>query len=187
MIDTLLRFRGKAAQSTALEQLCLQPGKYAVVTLHRPSNVDDSNQLGQLLAVLNRIGQHLPVVFPVHPRTAERISNISTSVDNIRFTPPQSYLDFLRLTSAARMVLTDSGGIQEETTILQVPCLTLRENTERPVTITEGTNQLVGTAPKRIEEAALEVLARPTPTDRIPKYWDGSAAARTLDVIERVV
>jgi UDP-N-acetylglucosamine 2-epimerase (non-hydrolysing) len=186
MIDTLLRFRNKAAESSVLERLGLAPRTFAVVTLHRPSNVDDSMQLAKLIAMLNDLGRELKIVFPVHPRTSERIYAAGLRVDNLLVIPPQSYLDFLRLTSEARLVLTDSGGIQEETTILQVPCLTLRETTERPVTIEHGTNYLVGTNPNAILEAARALLEQPMPSGKIPSLWDGKAAERIVDTLERL-
>jgi UDP-N-acetylglucosamine 2-epimerase (non-hydrolysing) len=184
MIDTLLRFREQARRSDVLECLNLRERNYAVVTLHRPSNVDDGRQLTVLLRVLSELATRLPVIFPVHPRTQQRIETLGLSTPVVQVIPPQGYLDFLRLMSSARMVLTDSGGIQEETTILQVPCLTIRENTERPVTITQGTNRLVGTNPEKILTAAYHVLESAFPTNRIPELWDGRAAARILDVLE---
>ena len=147
MIDTLLRSRDKAAQSDVLERLNLEPGSYGVVTLHRPSNVDDPDRLKNLLQALATLTERLPLVFPVHPRTRQKMEGAGISKDGFVFAPPLGYLDFVRLMTQARMVLTDSGGIQEETTILQVPCLTLRENTERPVTIEQGTNRLAGVDP----------------------------------------
>jgi UDP-N-acetylglucosamine 2-epimerase (non-hydrolysing) len=187
MIDTLLRFRDKAAESDVLERLGLTPRSYAVVTLHRPSNVDDPAQLARLIAMLNELGRELKIVFAVHPRTSQRIQAAGLRVENLLVIPPQSYLDFLRLTSDARLVLTDSGGIQEETTILQVPCLTLRENTERPVTIENGTNQLVGTGTEAVLQAARAVLARPMPAGKVPALWDGQAAERIADTLERII
>ena len=186
MIDTLLRFRAKAAESTVLAQLGLTRGSYAVLTLHRPSNVDDPERLGALLTMLNEIGREIRIVFPVHPRTRQRIEAANLSTTNLLLAPPQPYLDFLRLNSDARLVLTDSGGIQEETTILQVPCLTLRENTERPVTIHSGTNRLVGVNAVDIRKAIHEVLAEPMPSERVPELWDGRAGDRILDILERV-
>lgn len=188
MIDTLLRFRERARQSTILEQLQLSERAYAVATLHRPANVDEPARLAQLLAVLDRIAADIPVVFPLHPRTRARITELNLNPGRVRLCPPQGYLDFLRLMSDARLVLTDSGGIQEETTILQVPCLTLRENTERPVTLTEGTNHLVGLNPERIYSVARQVLAAPPPTSRqVPRFWDGQASVRIIDTLERLL
>jgi UDP-N-acetylglucosamine 2-epimerase (non-hydrolysing) len=187
MIDTLLRFREKASRSAVLDRLGVTPGKYAVATLHRPSNVDDPERLVALIGVLNEIGRRVPVLFPVHPRTQQRLAAMDTPHDNVIAVPPQSYLDFLQLMSNARLVLTDSGGIQEETTILQVPCLTLRENTERPITIERGTNRLVGVRSEDIRRSAIEVLDSPMPSGRLPDLWDGKAAARILDVLEVAV
>ena len=183
MIDTLLRFRAKAERSKVLSRLSLEPGGYAVVTLHRPSNVDHAGSLDRLAGALREIARALPVVFPVHPRTAHALEAAGVDLSGLRLVPPQSYLDFLCLMSRARLVLTDSGGIQEETTVLQVPCLTLRRNTERPVTVDQGTNQLVGTDPAAIVAAAREALAAPLPHGRIPELWDGRAAGRILDII----
>ena len=183
MIDTLLRFRDEAAKSPVLETLGLKPRGYAVATLHRPSNVDEPERLRELLAMLERLQERLPVVFPVHPRTRKRMSEAGLET-RVRLIDPLGYLDFLRLTSEARMVLTDSGGIQEETTILQVPCLTLRENTERPATISHGTNHLVGVDPENILRHAFALLARPEQKANCPERWDGQAAKRILDVLE---
>jgi UDP-N-acetylglucosamine 2-epimerase (non-hydrolysing) len=183
MIDTLLRFRDQAARSPILTQLSLTPKAYAVATLHRPSNVDDPAQLARLLTMLDRLHQSVPVVFPVHPRTRKAMAQSGLSTQ-VQLTDPLGYLDFLRLTSEARLVLTDSGGIQEETTILGVPCLTLRDNTERPATITHGTNQLTGSDPEKAFAGALRVLAEPGASARRPARWDGQAARRILDVLE---
>jgi UDP-N-acetylglucosamine 2-epimerase (non-hydrolysing) len=185
MIDTLLRFRARAEQTQVLERLGLHDGGYAVATLHRPSNVDRSESLSGLLAALSEIGRTLPVVFPVHPRTAQMLRAAGLDTSGIRTVEPLGYLDFLHLMSRARLVLTDSGGIQEETTILQVPCLTLRHNTERPVTIERGTNRLVGTDPQCILTAAREALAAPRPAGRVPELWDGAASRRIADVLEQ--
>lgn len=185
MIDTLLRFRDKAAQTGVLERLGLQCKNYAVATLHRPSNVDGVEHLASLMDMLSELSRHLPVVFPVHPRTRERMEGAGLTQSGVMLVEPLGYLEFLRLTSEARLVLTDSGGIQEETTILQVPCLTMRENTERPITIEQGTNRLVGTYPKDILKAALETLKAPPRFLAPPEFWDGKASARILDVLER--
>jgi len=184
MIDTLLRFRARAGESRVLEDLNLPPGGYAVATLHRPSNVDSAAALTGLVDALRQIGRQLPVVFPVHPRTSQALAAAGLGLAGIRAVPPLGYLDFLCLMSRARLVLTDSGGIQEETTILQVPCLTVRNSTERPITVEQGTNRLVGSDPARIVEAARQALESSPPTGRVPPLWDGGAAARILDVIE---
>ena len=185
MIDTLLRFREQASRSDALERLGLEARGYALATLHRPSNVDDPEQFGRLLGALREIARRLPVVFPAHPRTKQRIESFGLSTEGLRLLPPLGYLDFLHLTAQARLILTDSGGVQEETTILGVPCLTLRENTERPATITDGTNRLVGVDRERILASTREALDEaPGPTRR-PDLWDGRAAERILDVLEQ--
>lgn len=186
MIDTLLHFREKASRSTVLERLGLQARGYAVATLHRPSNVDDVARLGCLVEMLRTLGRELPVVFPIHPRTRERMAKAGISGDGIQLVNPLGYLDFLRLMDRARLVVTDSGGIQEETTILQVPCLTVRENTERPVTVTHGTNRLVGVDPDAVLVAAKEALAVEMPSSRVPELWDGQASRRIIDFLEAV-
>ena len=183
MIDTLLRFRARAAQSDVVERLGLEARNYAIVTMHRPSNVDDPARLMRLLEALERVAVRLPILFPMHPRTQQRIDPAWLATTKQKIVGPQNYIDFLRLMSDARLVLTDSGGIQEETTILGVPCLTMRENTERPVTITHGTNRLVGVDPEAIVEAASKALDTP-PSAARPELWDGQAGARILNVLE---
>jgi UDP-N-acetylglucosamine 2-epimerase (non-hydrolysing) len=185
MIDTLLRCRGLAARSTVVSLLGLQPKGYALATLHRPSNVDDAGKLGEWLRMMDELAAAVPVVFPIHPRTRQRIESFGLATGRIQLAAPLPYLDFLQLMSEAKMVLTDSGGIQEETTILQVPCLTLRDNTERPVTIERGSNRLVGTDPEKVLRIARETLAAPAGAGQTPDLWDGSAAARIFDVLER--
>jgi UDP-N-acetylglucosamine 2-epimerase (non-hydrolysing) len=184
MIDTLMQFRDKAAASEILDRLALVPRQYAVVTLHRPSNVDDRQKLCSLLSMLAEISRRISVVFPAHPRTRQRIPSDALLGSRVILTPPLSYLDFLRLLSDARLVLTDSGGIQEEATILGIPCLTMRENTERPITIEHGTNKLVGTDPGRILSIAMDSLETEPGPGRIPDLWDGKAAARILDILD---
>lgn len=187
MIDTLFRCRQRSEASDVLERLGLVDQQYAVVTLHRPTNVDDVRQLEALLAVLEEVGQRLPVVFPIHPRTKAALSAEAPASNNgsrgLRMIDPLGYLDFMKLMARARLVLTDSGGIQEETTVLGVPCLTLRSTTERPVTVTEGTNHLVGTNPQRILKAAVDSLSARARPHRIPELWDGSAATRIVDIL----
>jgi UDP-N-acetylglucosamine 2-epimerase (non-hydrolysing) len=179
MIDTLMAARDRAMQTDAIERLGLSPGAYGLVTLHRPSNVDDPAQLAQLTSVLDDIAERVPLVFPVHPRTRARLesSGLRLRQDRWQLIDPVGYLEFLRLMSGARLVLTDSGGIQEETTILGVRCLTLRDNTERPVTITEGTNLLAGTRRATIWPAFERAMTEPC-DHRQPQLWDGSAAVR---------
>jgi len=186
MIDTLLKHRERARKLDTLERLGLTPGKYALLTLHRPSNVDSPDRLRKLFDVFERLNTELPVVFPVHPRTANAIQRDLGGVQpNLKMTAPLGYLEFLRLMMDAQMVLTDSGGIQEETTALGVACLTLRDSTERPVTVSEGTNTLVGTDPAEIEKAIGKLRQAGPPEGRRPALWDGKAAKRIIDILER--
>jgi UDP-N-acetylglucosamine 2-epimerase (non-hydrolysing) len=183
MIDSLFYNLEKAKSLQVRENLDLADKDYAVLTLHRPSNVDDRKTFGGLLEALISISEKLPVIFPAHPRTkanieifgfAEQIEN-----SNIRLIEPLGYLDFMNLYAGAKLILTDSGGLQEETTALSIPCLTLRENTERPITISHGTNILAGTNPVKIKQAAFEILNQPQIQDKkIPPLWDGHAAER---------
>jgi UDP-N-acetylglucosamine 2-epimerase (non-hydrolysing) len=187
MIDTLLSSLSQAEHSDVLERFGLDPRGYAVVTLHRPSNVDDPERFRGLLSALSELARSLPVVFPIHPRTRQHLERGGWDTTGLQLLPPLGYLDFLRLMSQARLMLTDSGGIQEETTILNVPCLTLRENTERPITVEQGTNQLVGIDPDTILAAARRSLAAPSPAPRAPDLWDGQAAHRILDILENAL
>jgi UDP-N-acetylglucosamine 2-epimerase (non-hydrolysing) len=183
MIDSLLSSSRRISKSKILSQLKLFPKQYGLVTLHRPSNVDSFSQLGPLLRELNLAAKLLPLVFPVHPRTRKNIQNLrgcDISTD-IALIDPVGYIDFLCLVSNASYVLTDSGGIQEETTFLGVPCLTLRENTERPITIEIGTNKLVSTRSLRGELKV--VLSGKWKRGKIPKYWDGNTAHRIISVL----
>ncbi|MFH1420185.1 MAG: UDP-N-acetylglucosamine 2-epimerase (non-hydrolyzing) [Planctomycetota bacterium] len=191
MIDTLLKNRAKAEASPALDELDLTPKQYAVVTLHRPSNVDVAENLGSILDAFERIAEDMPIVFPMHPRTRHNVSELGLggrfdAIAGLRTPEPLGYLDFLKLMAESSLVLTDSGGIQEETTILGVPCLTLRENTERPVTITEGTNRLVRPEASSILAAYAECRASPPASGRWPDLWDGHAAERIAEVFLRV-
>lgn len=186
MIDTLLAHRERALTLDTVKRLGLSPQGYAVLTLHRPSNVDSPDQLRRLFEVLGRLHAELPVVFPVHPRTAKAIEqNLGGTKPDLMMTAPLGYLEFLRLMMDARVVLTDSGGIQEETTALGVACLTLRDSTERPVTVTEGTNTIVGTDPTAIDKAIQKLLQSPPPEGQRPALWDGSAAIRIVDILEK--
>jgi UDP-N-acetylglucosamine 2-epimerase (non-hydrolysing) len=188
MIDSLRHFLPLAQKSAIGEQLALKNGaawqRFAVLTLHRPSNVDSTERLAELLGAIDSIAAQVPVIFPVHPRTQQRLAQAGIKTHpQLKLIPPIGYLDFLCLLSKATLVLTDSGGIQEETTALGVPCLTLRENTERPITISEGTNQLIGTDPAKIIAAAHDIIAGKGKPGRIPPFWDGHAAARIVDVL----
>jgi UDP-N-acetylglucosamine 2-epimerase (non-hydrolysing) len=187
MIDTLLRHRDAARAYDLPGKLGLVPRGYAVLTLHRPSNVDDDAALERMLAAIAEIGRDVPIVFPVHPRTRTSLMRSPRAeglirASRLRILEPLGYLEFLSLMSDSRAVLTDSGGIQEETTVLGIPCLTLRDSTERPVTITHGTNRLVGTEPDRIVAEWLQV--RDMSCDPVmPPLWDGRAAERIIDVL----
>jgi UDP-N-acetylglucosamine 2-epimerase (non-hydrolysing) len=186
MIDTLERYRAHAADPAPVAALGVEPGTYLLVTLHRPANVDDRDRLARNLEALAALD--LPVVFPVHPRTrhAAESAGLGSLLDRLHVMPPVGYLAFLRLQAHARLVLTDSGGVQEETTVLGIPCLTFRDNTERPITISHGTNRLIGTDPDNIEREVRSTLANPTAERRVPPLWDGHAADRIADVLERV-
>ncbi|MBI5788040.1 MAG: UDP-N-acetylglucosamine 2-epimerase (non-hydrolyzing) [Candidatus Schekmanbacteria bacterium] len=196
MIDTLNRHKEKAQQSPIINQLGLTT-PYALLTLHRPSNVDNRNNLAELLATLQEVSRRIPLIFPVHPRTAKQIAgfgfgemlheidlNRPKIANGINILPPLGYLEFLCLMSKARLILTDSGGIQEESTVLQVPCLTLRENTERPVTVIAGTNTLVGGDREKILTHTAAILAGAYKKGRLPEKWDGQAAQRIVKVLK---
>jgi len=185
MIDTLLRFRTKAGLSRILSGFGLAPGSYAVATLHRPSNVDDPLRLAEMVKGLTEISRLVPVVFPVHPRTRKRIDEFGVCLEHLILSEPLGYLDFLHLMSNASLMITDSGGIQEETTILGIPCLTARENTERPITITHGTNRLVGVNSAEIAAAARQVLTGTKPRMAAPDLWDGHASERIANILEQ--
>jgi UDP-N-acetylglucosamine 2-epimerase (non-hydrolysing) len=189
MIDTLLAHKVKAESSAIRAHLHLDSAAcpYALVTLHRPGNVDDPAVLKSLLGVLGEVAKRFRVIFPIHPRTRRRIEEAGCGhflrSDRVLTLQPLGYLDFLNLMSHASFVITDSGGIQEETTVLGVPCLTVRPNTERPVTIEEGTNRLVGSDPRQILDAIAELPATGGAANRIPRLWDGRAAERIVRVL----
>jgi UDP-N-acetylglucosamine 2-epimerase (non-hydrolysing) len=192
MIDTLLKNRERAEASPILERLGINGARYAVLTLHRPSNVDNEELLDGILAAVEVIQKEMPVVFPIHPRTRRiieetRLGERVARMENLRLIEPASYLDFLKLLARARVVLTDSGGIQEETTILHVPCLTLRENTERPVTVQMGTNRIVGTQSASIIEAYRQATRRKSRSFKTPPLWDGDAAARITMILSNLL
>jgi UDP-N-acetylglucosamine 2-epimerase (non-hydrolysing) len=182
MVDTLLANADRAVAGGTLARLGIRPGEYGLVTLHRPANVDDPAVLGAMLAALTEISRSCPLVLPAHPRVADRLHDAGLPA-GVRIIPPAGYLDFIALEASARLVLTDSGGVQEETTVLGVPCLTLRDSTERPITLTEGMNRLVGRDPDLIIKAAREVLAAPPPPARKPALWDGQAGQRIAAVL----
>ncbi|MFI6656398.1 non-hydrolyzing UDP-N-acetylglucosamine 2-epimerase [Streptomyces sp. NPDC050523] len=181
MIDTLLANLERARASDVLGRYGLSKGEFGLVTLHRPANVDDPEILAGLLKALGEIAGSCPLVLPVHPRAAGKLADIGVP-GGIQLVPPAGYLDFIALQDAARVVLTDSGGVQEETTALGVPCVTLRDNTERPITVEQGTNVLAGRDPERIVATVNRVLDTP-PAPRRPELWDGRASDRIADVL----
>ena len=184
MIDALLKHKEQAQKSNILNVLNLEKQNYAVITLHRPSNVDNPIILKEIFDALNEVSLRMPILFPVHPRARTSIDKADVNInENIILHEPLGYLDFLKVMSDARFILTDSGGIQEETTVLGVPCLTIRENTERPVTISQGTNTLVGTKKEKIVQEAEKILNGKTQKSRIPELWDGNAAERIIEIL----
>jgi UDP-N-acetylglucosamine 2-epimerase (non-hydrolysing) len=195
MIDTLLRLLPKAPSAKSIlaklspdAPFSVGSGSYGLLTMHRPSNVDEADVLEGLLSELVNISKQIPLIFPVHPRTRAQIRRFGLekflAEPNLLPLPPIGYLEMLGLMKGAKLVLTDSGGIQEETTALGVPCITIRENTERPITVTSGTNTLVGTDSKKISGAVMEVLGSGGKAGRIPELWDGSAAVRIAAVLQ---
>jgi UDP-N-acetylglucosamine 2-epimerase (non-hydrolysing) len=193
MIDTLARHRAAAQKLDLMQRLGLEEARFAILTLHRPSNVDDPHLLRGILEAVREISVHVPIVFPIHPRTRKMVAQFGYSsffttdekAHGIWVAEPFGYLEFLHLNMHARMVLTDSGGLQEETTILGIPCITLRSNTERPITCEEGTNQLVGNDKELILKAARRVLDGSPSVGRVPEKWDGKAAERIVEILQR--
>jgi UDP-N-acetylglucosamine 2-epimerase (non-hydrolysing) len=184
MIDSLYRLRDAAARRDVLTRLAVQPERFVLVTLHRPALVDDARRLAAVVAVLQELARELPVIFPLHPRTRARIG----TVDDLVLVDPLDYLDFVALEAAARLVVTDSGGVQEETSALGVPCLTYRTTTERPITIDLGTNRLVGVDPDELRVACAEALARPArPAHASIPLWDGQAGPRAAAAVLRML
>jgi len=198
MIDTLLKQMPRFRAPEFWGDLGLQPGRYFVVTLHRPANVDGEQQLLRLLRAIAEGTGGLPVVFPVHPRTAKNLREITGGgiasklaptgeLAGIRFVDPQGYLEFNYLVKHAKGVITDSGGITEETTVMGVPCLTLRDSTERPETVSVGTNELIGTDPAKLGPALARLMAGQWKKGGIPEMWDGRAAERIVETLERLL
>jgi len=181
MIDTLFANLERARRGDVLDRLALEPGGYGLVTLHRPANVDEPGMLKNLLGALGDISARCPLVLPAHPRVAPQLAALEVP-SGVHVVGPLGYLDFVAVQAGARLVLTDSGGVQEETTALGVPCLTMRDTTERPVTVTEGTNTLVGRDPARIVSEALRAIADGV-SPRCPPLWDGRAGERIADVL----
>ncbi len=187
MVDSLLHNKEKAEHSLVLSQMGLKPAGYAVLTLHRPSNVDESESLLKISQALREICRRIPVIFPAHPRTKKNIERFAFqnhfADERIRFIEPLGYLDFMKLMMNARFMMTDSGGIQEETTVLNIPCLTLRNTTERPITLTHGTNTLVWNDPQKIASEAFKIIDGKGKKGSVPALWDGKAAVRIVGVI----
>ncbi|MBI4822365.1 MAG: UDP-N-acetylglucosamine 2-epimerase (non-hydrolyzing) [Deltaproteobacteria bacterium] len=186
MIDSLQRHLAQARQVKLASTLGLSPNHFALCTLHRPSNVDDAPTLSSTVDALAELSRHVPIVLPLHPRTRARLDQFDLTKragGQVMFTQPFGYLEFLSLMSDAQLILTDSGGIQEESTALGIPCLTLRNTTERPITVSEGTNTIVGNNPGRILAGAEEILAGRGKRGRIPGLWDGHAAERIRDAV----
>ena len=193
MIDTLVKFAPRADESKILDKLGVKPKKYALLTMHRPCNVDNSESVSALIEIIESLAEDYKIVFPAHPRTRINFQKLGSrarriadgELENLIITPPLGYLDFLKLQKESAVTLTDSGGVQEETTYLGAPCLTLRPNTERPITISHGTNHLLGLNPKSAIEHARRFLKNPKIETRRPPMWDGKTSGRIADVIER--
>lgn len=188
MIDSLLHFLEKAKRSSIFETLGVSKKNYVLVTLHRPSNVDVKENLERLLSLFEKISKHFPIVFPIHPRTRKMIEQFGLSDraqrnKKLLLTEPIGYLDFLSLLNSSSLVITDSGGIQEETTYLGIPCLTMRENTERPVTVSEGTNQLMGFDYDKVVVEAEKIFRGEFKKGKIPELWDGHSAERIAKIV----
>jgi UDP-N-acetylglucosamine 2-epimerase (non-hydrolysing) len=189
MIDSLFETLGSVGESSILGDLDLESGEFGVLTMHRPSNVDDRQKLLGILGALREICKSVRLVFPVHPRTSNKIVEFQLmsefeDIDNLTMIEPVGYLDFIALVSESKIVITDSGGIQEETTALGIPCITMRENTERPITVSQGTNRIVGTDPSSIISEVESSLNKSSEKQTIPEYWDGKTAKRIVDVFE---
>jgi len=188
MIDSLVYYREKAKRSDIPKTLGLSVRQYVLVTIHRPSNVDKQATLQQVFSVLQQLAGRMTVVFPIHPRTRKMLGQFGMeesvrATPNLVLTEPLGYLDFLSLMESAALLITDSGGIQEETTFLKIPCLTLRENTERPITIEVGTNQLCGSNLESVVSKSFEVMDGKAKRGTIPELWDGHAAERTTEIL----
>jgi UDP-N-acetylglucosamine 2-epimerase (non-hydrolysing) len=184
MIDTLLKNQDRLKKPPIWNELGLEKKKYIVMTLHRPANVDEEQQLKSLMDEIIANSHNMPIIFPVHPRTAKMLKNLDILAENLHYAKPMGYLEFNFLVRDAFAVITDSGGITEETTVMGVPCMTLRDNTERPETITLGTNELVGTNPDNIEPFMTKLFAGDWKKGGIPKLWDGKTAGRIVEIIK---
>lgn len=180
MIDTLLKHRNRFEQPNIWKKLGLEKGKYFVMTLHRPANVDKESKLKELIDEIVTHSREYPIIFPVHPRTAKILQNLGIAHPRLHMVEPMSYLQFNYLVERALAVITDSGGITEETTVMGIPCMTLRDNTERPETITIGTNELIGTNPKAIQPAMETLFSGNWKKGGIPPLWDGKTSERII-------
>jgi UDP-N-acetylglucosamine 2-epimerase (non-hydrolysing) len=187
MIDTLLRHQNSFTAPQIWKDLKLQPQQYFIVTLHRPANVDQEEKLKALIDEIIAGADGLPIIFPVHPRTASNLAAIGVKAPNLFMVEPLGYLEFNYLVKHAKAVITDSGGITEETTVMGVPCMTLRDNTERPETVTEGTNELLGTNPENLAPAFQRLFNGKWKTGSIPKYWDGKTSERIVEKLETLL
>jgi UDP-N-acetylglucosamine 2-epimerase (non-hydrolysing) len=187
MIDTLLANWDRLRRPVFWEEFGLSAGNYFVLTLHRPANVDGAAELAKLLEAILEGTRGMPVVFPVHPRTAKTIQSLSQLPGRLRFVEPQAYLEFNYLVKHSRAVITDSGGITEETTVMGVPCMTLRNNTERPETVSTGTNELLGTDPAALKPALDKLFAGLWKTGAVPELWDGKAGIRIINALESIL
>lgn len=183
MIDTLLKFRNQFIKPDCWDQAGLKPGQYLVITLHRPANVDGEAKLKELLQAIIDNSAGLPIVFPVHPRTRQQLEKLGLQHPQLVMVEPLSYLRFNYLVSQAKAVITDSGGITEETTVMGIPCITLRDSTERPETVTEGTNELIGTDPKALKPWMEKLFSGNWKKGAAPRYWDGKTATRIVEAL----
>jgi UDP-N-acetylglucosamine 2-epimerase (non-hydrolysing) len=187
MIDTLMAFLPQIKQAEAYKKFNLHPKEYILLTIHRPSNVDDPEILKKLLANLTLLSKKIKVVFPVHPRTLSNIkkNNLLQENENLIFIEPLGYIEFTSLMLYSKIVVTDSGGVQEETTVLGIPCITMRENTERPITVTEGTNIIIGNDYERLFQLTDKALNNQWKEASVPMYWDGKTSERVIEVLKK--
>jgi UDP-N-acetylglucosamine 2-epimerase (non-hydrolysing) len=186
MIDTLFQNIDRIQKPNFWDDNNLQPGQYFLVTLHRPSNVDDPQKLANILAAINDAANGLPIIFPVHPRTRQIIDKFTINVKNIVMIDPQGYLEFMYLIKNAKGIITDSGGITEEATVLHIPCLTLRNSTERPETVTMGTNELIGDDIEKLQPCLKKIIDGQWKKGIVPPFWDGKTSERIIDILVKI-